>query len=416
MSATEAKSEGAKAFEAGEWEDSIGHMTTALTEGDVYSIFQTRARANLKLNRLEAALKDAQAMTAIEPTSSQGYLMQADILRTLNRYGAEAQAYQDGVDAVPKDDERYASLERGLQDAKKISKSILNDPRMMELFVLFDHDNSTTVDFKDIAIGLYQLTDDMQDAQRQAAALLLMMDKDDSRTLVYEQFAKLIMAMSAISGISLDVMYEQLTEALKNEKPIPKNVLDEIQVTQDELSGALKNIQKNADEKKTIDALSYNRTSKLFDQWDSDGDGTIDFQELMAGLRKHQRAVSSSAFANNNNSIAQSAKMSGDVETDALLIMGYDDDSNQKLDKEEFALAISRYAEHIGVDLNELIDFMCTVASQSESKVVTDYENAYSDATALKNWANRKQTSSRRLGLGTIVDICEEDEEEEEED
>ena len=102
-------------------------MTRALKEGDTYTIFLTRARANLKMNRLDAALKDAQAMTAIEPTRSRGYLLQADILRSLNRYGAEAQAYQDGIDAVPKDDERYGLLERGLHDAKKISKSILND-------------------------------------------------------------------------------------------------------------------------------------------------------------------------------------------------------------------------------------------------------------------------------------------------
>merc|ERR1711933_423809 len=123
------------------------------------------------------------------------------------------------------------------------------------------------VDFKDVAIGLYQLTDDMKDAQRQAAALLLMMDEDDQRTLIYEKFAKLIMAMTAISGIGFETMYDQL-EALEQNKPVPEEFLAELRVTQQDLNSARDNMNKKENAKKTLDALSYSRTSKLFEQWD----------------------------------------------------------------------------------------------------------------------------------------------------
>jgi Ca2+-binding EF-hand superfamily protein len=384
-------------------------------------MFEIRAEANVNVQNWAAALKDAQAMTAIDPKKSKGYLLQAKILRILQKYVAEVEIYQHGLQAVdPKEDKKYGLLEQGLHDAKKISKSILNDPKMMELFVLFDKDKKSSVDFKDVAIGLYQLTNDMHDAQRQAAALLLMMDEDDQRTLIYEKFAKLIMAMTAISGIGFKVMYDQLKEALEQNKPVPEEFLNEIRVTQQDLHATRDKMQKKENVKKTLDALSYSRTSKLFDQWDTDDSGTIDFQELLVGLRKYQRAVMKNSFNANKSNVATNASMMADVEKNALMVMGHDNDSNQELDKEEFAIAMTDYAEIINVDLHELIDFMCAVASQPESQVdmVSEYESMYSDVTpsSYESWTMQKKQTSAHGGLGTIVDMCEEDEEEEEED
>lgn len=379
-------------------------------------MFEIRAEANMKVQNWAAGLKDAQAMTAIDPKKSKGYLLQAKILRILQKYVAEIETYQDGIQAVDsKEDKNYGLLEQGLHDAKKISKSILNDPKMMELFVLFDKDKKSSVDFKDVAIGLYQLTDDMQDAQRQAAALLLMMDEDDQRTLIYEKFAKLIMAMTAISGIGFEVMYENLKEALQQNKPVPEEFLNEIMVTQQDLNAARDKMTKKEDAK--IDALSYSRTSKLFEQWDTDNSGTIDFQELLVGLRKYQRAVMKNSFNATNSNVTENAKMMADVEKNALMVMGHDNDSNQELDKEEFAIAMADYADLIHVDLHELIDFMCAVASQPESQVdaVTEYESMFSDVTpsSYHSWTKKKKHTSEIGGLGTIVDMNEEDEEEE---
>jgi len=408
--------EGKKAFDAGNWADSISVITKALDDGNVYSMFEIRAEANINLKDWSAALKDSQAMTAIKPQKSKGYLLQAKVLRILQKYVAEIEIYQDGLQSVDsKEDKDYGLLEQGLHDAKKISKSILNDPKMMELFVLFDKDKKSSVDFKDVAIGLYQLRDNMQDAQRQAAALLLMMDEDDQRTLIYEKFAKLIMAMTAISGISFEVLYDQLKNALKENKPVPEEFLNEILVTQQDLNATRDKLHEKKNAKKTLDALSYSRTSKLFEQWDTDNSGTIDFQELLVGLRKYQRAVMKNSFSASKSNVTTNASMMADVEKNALMVMGHDNDSNQELDKEEFAIAMADYAELIHVDLHELIDFMCAVASQTDSDLmVSEYESMYSDVTpsSFESW-KKMQHSSAHGGLGTIVDMCEEDEEEE---
>jgi Ca2+-binding EF-hand superfamily protein len=410
---------GKDAYKAGNWEEAVTLLTAALEENEVFSIFATRVQALMKQNNWKAALKDAQAMAAIQPKDARGYLLQGKILHTLSKYTAEVEAYQEGLSLVDPNNEHYSLLERGLQAAKQISKSLLNDPRMMELFFLFDKDQDSTVDFKEVALGLYQLCDDMEDAQRKAAGLLLMMDENDQRVLTYEQFAKLIMAMTAALALSFDETYEQLKEGLKNSKPISEDILNELQVTQQTLKTARDKVKKETEAKKTLDALSYGRTSLLFDLWDLDKSGTIDFQELLTGLRKYQRAVLNNSF--NNNSAINKTNLLAEVERDALMVMGHDKDSNQELDKEEFAHAMANYAEAIGTDLHELIDFMCVVSSQSET---TEYETMYSDATPSLLSTSSKTPSLRAGGkfyhnLGTILDmgeIGEEEEDEEEED
>lgn len=410
-----------EAFEAGKCAESIAIVTPSLKEAGIYAMFEIRAQAQIHQQNFKGALKDAQAMTAIEPNKSEGYLLEAKILRVLQRYVAEIETYQDGLKAVDsEEDKNYGLLEEGLHDADKISKSILSNPKMMELFVLFDKNNNSSVDFKDVAIGLYQLTNDMQDAQRQAAALLLMMDVDDQRTLIYEKFAKLIMAMTAISGITFETLYEQLKEALEQNKPVPEEFLSEIRVTQLELDSARDNMKEQAEAQKTLSALSYSRTSKLFEMWDADNSGTISFEELLAGLRKYQRAVTNKSFHSKDSNVTTNASKLADVEKNALMAMGKDKDNNQELDKEEFAYAMSDYAELIEVDLHELIDFMCAVASQPDTKeIISEYETMYSDVTpsAYKSWKTMKkqhtQMESGLGGLGTIVDTCESDEEEE---
>ncbi|KAG7347684.1 EF hand domain containing protein [Nitzschia inconspicua] len=411
---TESIAKAKEALKGGNWDEATDILTKAIQDADVYTLFATRVQALMNQKKYKAAIKDAQAMTAANPSDCRGYLLQAKLLRTLSKYTAEVEAYRDGLAACDRNDKSYVLLERGLQDARQISKSILNDPRMMELFILFDKDQDSTVDFKEVALGLYQLCDDLEDAQRKAAGLLLMMDENDQRVLTYEQFAKLIMAMSAASAMSFGDLYEQLKDGSKNAAPVSQEILNQIQATQVELAKARERVKAENEAKKTLDALSYGRTAVLFDLWDLDKSGTIDFQELLTGLRKYQRAALTNSFS--NNSATLQTNILADVERDALQIMGHDKDSNQELDKEEFAHAIANYAEFIGTDLHELIDFMCVVSSQSET---TEYETMYSDATPSYFSSSSHKKSLKGGGskfyqsLGTILDMGEIDEEEE---
>ena len=106
--------------------------------------------------------------------------------------------------------------------------------------------------------------------------------------------------------------------------------------------------------RKTMDALSYGRTLRLFQLWDANGDGTIDFEELFAGLKRYQAA----AAKENNQWI--------DAENVAVQLMALDQDGDQCLDREEFATAMVMYADAMKTDLHQLIDFLCVVTALGE--------------------------------------------------
>lgn len=287
-----------------------------------------------------------------------------------------------------------AASAEALIPAKK--KNILNDPRMMGLFVMFDKDADSTVDFKEVAVGLYKLSNNMKDSAKNAAALLLMMDKNDERVLTYETFARLIMSVAAASNLTFDELADQLTLALTDKSELSEEVMNEIIMVEENLERIQQAQAQESERKKTIDALSYSKTQKLFDLWDADGDGTIDFQELLRGVRKYLKASNMS---------------STEAEKDALMIMGHDKDSNQALDKEEFAYAMANYAESIQKPLHEVIDFMVVVGSKETSKM-DEFETAYSNMTAVAY----HKPAFKRSSLGIIVDLGEGDEDEEEED
>ena len=100
---------------------------------------------------------------------------------------------------------------------------------------------------------------------------------------------------------------------------------------------------------KNLDPFSYQRVLRLFDLWDADGSGYLDFNELFDGLRRYQAA-------SNNGHTRES------VEKGVKMLMEGDVDGDQQLDREEFAVSIMKYAETVGTDLHELIDFICVIA------------------------------------------------------
>ena len=276
---------------------------------------------------------------------------------------------------------------------KKKRESILDDKRMQRLFVLFDRDGDHEIDFKEVAIGLYQLTKcvDQAKANTSASMLLLMLDKDEKRTLSYEQFSKLILGVAVSLNMTFAELYTKLVKAMEEHstEDISQDVLDALTVAEETYT---QQMESKAKERKTLDALSYSRTLKLFDIWDTNGDGTIDFQELLTGLRKYQKSVD----------------VQGNVEKDALRMMGHDDDDNHALDKEEFAHAIADYAEAVDRELHELIDYMCVVSAACDT---TKYEICFKSATKCQ-----KDYKFEPCSLGTILDMGEEEEEEEEDD
>ena len=134
-------------------------------------------------------------------------------------------------------------------------------------------------------------------------------------------------------------------------------VADEYYQAVNDFSDAVK------EEMMVIDALQYGKTQKLFDLWDADKNGFIDFNELLLGMRKFQGVMD----------------MNESVERAALVMLGFDQDSNQKLDRQEFARAIVNFASAMDVELHELIDFMIAVTALEEN---SDFEKAHADAVS----------------------------------
>ena len=250
------------------------------------------------------------------------------------------------IDNVDVDQLKDEVRERGqLLDA-------LSDPRMMSLFVLFDKDGDSAVSFKEVACGLYHLTKSMEESAKATTGLLLMMDKDDKRVLVYEQFAKLILAIAAAAHTTFDEVADDLTLAMTADgaDELDPKVLKALTIADEEYRQARDAERAEKEQRKVMDALSYGRTRRLFHLWDADGSGTIDFDELFAGLRRYQAAANSSADES-------------EVEQIVEALMAQDVDGDQALDCEEFAAAMVNYADAMNTDLHQLIDFMCVVTA-----------------------------------------------------
>jgi Ca2+-binding EF-hand superfamily protein len=231
--------------------------------------------------------------------------------------------------------------------------SALHDPRMESLFVLFDRNGDGIVSFKEVACGLYRLTKDMEESAKATTGLLLMMDVNDKRMLGFEQFAKLILAIAAAAGAPFDEVANDLTLALTspNAEKFDRETMRALTVAERDYKKARDRAKAEKTQAKIMDALSYGRTLRLFDLWDANGDGHINFEELFVGLQRYQAAA------------AKESKVDIDIEQVAMQLMALDTDGDHSLDREEFATAMVTYADAMRTDLHQLIDFMCVVTA-----------------------------------------------------
>lgn len=251
------------------------------------------------------------------------------------------------IDDIDKDELKHEIKGRGQL------LGALKDPRMEALFHMFDKNGDGKVSFKEVACGLYQLTHDMEESAKATAGLLLMMEKDDKRDLTFDQFAKLILSLVASSGTSFDEVANDLTVAMSRpgSEKLDKQAMKALTIAEKDYKRSRERQRAEQAQHKIMDALSYGRTTRLFDQWDQNGDGHIQFDELFAGLQRYQHAA------------AQEQDVYIDAEKVAMQLMALDSDGDHQLDKEEFATAMVTYADAMHTDLHQLIDFMCVVTA-----------------------------------------------------
>jgi Ca2+-binding EF-hand superfamily protein len=213
---------------------------------------------------------------------------------------------------------------------------------LSEAFEMMDFENKGEVMFQEVAKALQQTTKNESKAAQKALTVLLMMDRNDTRTLNYEQFGRLILGVAKTTGKSSDETADDLMCSLESQSTWE----DASQFTENESFEAKK------DYIDSVDDLTNRRLKKLFTLWDADGDGDISREELANGLDIFQRASGINVDA---KAIAQA------------LVVGFGEKGNsQQLSPRDFAQAMIMYAKQFGVEIHSLIDFMCSTSSSSQ--------------------------------------------------
>jgi len=114
------------------------------------------------------------------------------------------------------------------------------------------------------------------------------------------------------------------------------------------------------------DALEYGRMSRLFDLFDLDHSGTLEYSEFALGMRKFQEAKD----------------IDTTVEETMAAMVAYDTNNDQKLDRKEFAEFLVHFAEASDVSISELIDFMVVTSSlRDNSEAEEKYIASIKDRT-----------------------------------
>jgi Ca2+-binding EF-hand superfamily protein len=227
----------------------------------------------------------------------------------------------------------------------------LTDERMLALFNMFDLDGSGEVDFKEVAIGLFKLSRDMQESASAAVELMIMLDRDDSRTLDFEEFARLILNIVVAGDMKFDQVADDLTLIMVQPAVVSEEELVQLIIADEIYNFATDLAEAEKEAVAVMDVLSYGKMHKLFDLWDKNGDGYLQYDEILSGMRKYQEAMD----------------IDESVQRAALFMLAFDENNDQKLSKEEFALALSKYANELDVDIHEFIDFLAVVNVLTEN-------------------------------------------------
>lgn len=191
-----------------------------------------------------------------------------------------------------------------LEEMYKIEEGWALIPR---LFELFDYDNSCSIQTKEILPGLnlFCTTNDIEFNEKKAKAIFCEADLNGDGDLDLREFAVFLAKYSESIGVRLDKVAIAMVANMKK-------------------------VQKMED--------GWMLMPRLFEMWDCDESGSLDRGEVMRGLERYCRA----------KSIEMNYETVGDI------FEATDDNHDGDLDQREFGLFMSKFAELLGVELDEL--------------------------------------------------------------
>lgn len=150
------------------------------------------------------------------------------------------------------------------------------------------------VSFETIVKSLYHITQKMDEVPRKT--LLMVADGGEERVLDYPQFSALLLNVVAAGSLNFHDVANSMTLTFCKDD-VSRTDLTDLFVGSDKYMSAMD--ASSANESDVIDALQYGRMSRLFDLWDMDHSGDLDFTEVVLGLSKLHGLMLMTSFVRN---------------------------------------------------------------------------------------------------------------------
>ena len=153
----------------------------------------------------------------------------------------------------------------------------VTEVRMLLLFQVLDYDQKQLVRFEDFVKSLVNVAKDMDEIPRQA--LLMCDSRNADRMLDYDQFSELLLNVVAAGNFAFHEVPNSMTLAIcKNTGT--KNDLAALFLGDDIFNISMDDNKHEKSQSEIDNALEYGRMSRLFDLWDLDHSGTLEYSEF----------------------------------------------------------------------------------------------------------------------------------------
>lgn len=231
--------------------------------------------------------------------------------------------------------------------------------RMLALFDLFDKKLAGQVDFKEVAVCVYNATetDQMDEFTKSAWSTLLSQAEVKRKTINYGEFVRLVDNVVTAAKMDFNDVADSMTLAMC--QPSYRKVKEKM-ASLFSLGADMKKTMHQLDQEArqgdapdTMDIIQYRKMQRLFSLWDTDEDSAINVSELALGMRKFR----------------ESADVDETVEESISTMITFDVNHDGKLDKAEFGHFLEQLAISSEVEMNELLDFMVVTSAMKENSL-----------------------------------------------
>lgn len=263
--------------------------------------------------------------------------------------------------------------------------------RMLALFDLFDKKLAGQVDFKEVAVCVYNATetDQMDEFTKNAWSALLSQAEEKKKTISYGEFIRLVDNVVTAAKMDFNDVADSMTLAMC--QPSYRKVKEKMSSLFSLGADMKKTLHqldqeiRQGDAPDTMDIIQYRKMERLFILWDTDNDMSISVAELALGMRKFH----------------EQKDIDETVEDSISSMITFDANLDGRLNKPEFAHFIEQLAIASDVEMNELLDFM-VVTSVSKKNSIEEVRYVEYIGKKVQKQLKRGQRGRRRTrSMGT---------------